>query len=107
MSKVLENGCTAVVVSAGFKSGWYTIHRIPDLVTDNVIVDLVQRMQFEEEKLPTALEIETYCDDTYGDSIYYGDTTELSIQWVKEGKSFSIIEEDGFEYIVPGKDFVA
>ncbi len=99
MNRVVENGFVAVIVTSTNNTQWYTNHKVPELVFDPIIVDLVRNLN--SSPLETAFRIERYCDEKYGDRTYYGDAMYLKVDWVPVGNRFSIIYEDGWECIVP------
>lgn len=98
-----ERNEVAVIIAKDYNSQWFTNHQVPELITDDNVVRLVQDMQKldeMEDKLRIAYQIERYCDNVYGERTYYGDTMCLGIVWVPAGAAFNIIYNNYQESIV-------
>lgn len=95
-AKVVRFGKVAVVYSPQHGAGWYSWHRIEELLFDPILVDMIERGAEPEE-------IEQYCKDhydTHNQTNYWGGTINLQIKWLPEGSIFRISEYDGSESIV-------
>ena len=94
MNKLIRDGKVAVLVSPGFGAGWYTWHRVEELLFDPKVVEMLEA----GKKLAV---IEKYCEDTYGkgigESIYLGGLDKLEVFWLPVGTLFRIDEYDGSE----------
>jgi hypothetical protein len=83
----------AVLVSAGFGTGWSSWSMPEEALFDPIIVDFV-----EADKI-NSIEFEEYMESEYPDS-YLGGADRLYVHWVPEGKEFRIDEYDGSENLV-------
>ena len=93
MNKVCRDGYVAVLTSPGYGAGWYTWHKIPELIYDPAVVALVENKASEDE-------IIQYCEETYPDhSGSFLGAEDLTITWIKEFRVFLIEEYDGNESI--------
>ena len=94
MDKVVRDGQVAVLYSPGFGAGWYTWNsEHPELVFDPTIVAMLEEDRHFRE-------IEAYVVTKYGDDIYCGGLSDLTIRWVPVGAQFRIDEYDGNESVV-------
>jgi hypothetical protein len=93
MKKLVRDGKVAVLISKGFGAGWYSWHKVKELIFDPDVVKMV------ELDWPTE-GIVTHCEKFYGSDNFYGGVNGLSIQWITEGKIFRIDEYDGSESII-------
>lgn len=94
--KVTRFGRVAIIYSPQHGAGWYSWHRIEELLFDPELVDMIERGATGEE-------IGQYCMEHYetGDKPYYwGGADDLEIKWIPEGSLFRIDEYDGAESIV-------
>ena len=94
--KVVRFGKVAVIYSPGHGAGWYSWHRIEELLFDPKLVDMIERGATEDE-------VEAYCEEHYQNehkSAYWGGVDDLVIKWIPEGSLFRIDEYDGAETIV-------
>lgn len=94
--KVVRFGRVAVIYSPEHGAGWYSWHRIEELLFDPKLVDLIERDAGQEE-------IEQYCIEEYENAnklAYWGAAGDLKIEWIPEGSIFRISEYDGAESIV-------
>lgn len=90
MERVVRDGQVAVLFSPGFGSGWYTSHRIEELLFDPSIVLWVELEEYDK--------IKTYMTLRYPD-LYLGRVENLHIRWIPLGTLFKIDEYDGDESI--------
>jgi hypothetical protein len=96
MEKVIRDGKVAVLYSPGYGAGWYSWHRIPELIFHPKLVEMVeagQQANITEDWILKNTEID-------GESVYCGGAEDLDIQWVPVGTRFLIREYDGSESIV-------
>lgn len=94
MKKLIRDGKVAVLVSPGFGAGWYTWHRVEELLFDPKVAEMLEAKSNTED-------IEKYCEDTYGqgigEHIYLGGLGGLQVFWLPVGTLFRIDEYDGSE----------
>jgi len=91
MKKIIRDGKVAVLYSPGFGAGWSTWNQeLPELVFNPVIVDFVEKEQWDE--------LAVYVSLKYPD-IYDGGMRDLEIAWLDVGAEFRIREYDGSESI--------
>ena len=91
IKKLIRNGQVAVLYSPGFGAGWSTWNQeVPELVFEPVIVDFVEKEQWEE--------LTTYVTLKYP-GLYDGGMRDLEIVWLDVGTEFKINEYDGSESI--------
>ena len=91
MKKIIRDGKVAVLYSPGFGAGWSTWNQeLPELVFNPVIVDFVEKEQWDE--------LAVYVSLKYPD-IYDGGMRDLEIAWLDVGSEFRIHEYDGSESI--------
>ena len=91
MNKLIRGGKVAVLYSPGFGAGWSTWNQeLPELVFDPVIVDFVEKEQWDE--------LAVYVGLKYPD-IYDGGMRDLEIAWLDVGAEFRIHEYDGSESV--------
>lgn len=107
MRKVVQNGNVAIVIPNEFNTKWYTFHKVKELVFDPEVVKLVQELLTSNAPLKESSKIEEYCDETYGERIFYGDSMYLKVHWIPEGTKFSLESKDGWESLTDGEDFIA
>ena len=89
IKKIIRNGQVAVLYSPGFGAGWSTWNQeVPELLFDPVIVDFVEKEQWDE--------LQVYITLKYPD-IYDGGLRDLAVAWLPEGTEFRIHEYDGSE----------
>jgi len=94
--RVVRFGRVAVIHSPQHGAGWYSWHRIEELLFDPELVDMIERGAEAEE-------VEAYCEAHYQNehkSAYWGGVDDLVITWIPEGSLFRIDEYDGAETIV-------
>lgn len=98
--EIIRDGKVAVLYSPHHGAGWFTWHRVPELLRDPEVVHLVECRDkvSEEEKTYYNEQIMKYCESTYGSHYYLG-TEDLVIEWVELGDKFRITEYDGAESI--------
>lgn len=92
MEKLVCDGMIAVLVSPGYGLGWYSSHKMQELLFDPTIVDLVMAEQHDK--------IEPYLTARYGDDLYFGPVDDLTVLWIPQGTDFRIDEYDGAERLV-------
>ena len=91
IKKLIDNGKVAVLYSPGFGAGWSTWNQeVPELLFDPVIVDFVEKDQWDE--------LATYVTLKYP-GIYDSGMRDLAIAWIDVGAEFRIHEYDGNERI--------
>ena len=97
MEKVIRDGKVAVLYSPGYGAGWYSWHRIPELIFHPELVKLVEenrRGEITEEFCLSLLK-----SNKPENGIYCGGAYFLEIKWINEGQEFEIIEDSiGNEY---------
>lgn len=97
IKKLVRDGKVAVLYSPGFGAGWFTWNQeVPEIIFDPVIVDFVEKEQWDELKAFITLK--------YPD-IYKGGLKDLQVEWLDVGTEFIINEYDGSESIEI-KDYV-
>ena len=100
MNKFVDAGRTAILIPDRHGARWYTYHGVADLLFDPVVVEMVTAMNESSTPLNYAFAIEKYCDETYGEKMYYGDAMYLTVDWLPVGTEFTVkVDEDGFEGI--------
>lgn len=98
IKKLIRNGQVAVLYSPGFGAGWSTWNQeVPELVFEPVIVDFVEKEQWEE--------LTTYVTLKYPD-LYDGGMRDLEIAWLDLGTEFRINEYDGSESVEVKEDML-
>jgi len=90
MNKLIRNGQVAVLVSPEYGAGWYSWHRIEELLYDPSIVQWLESEELDK--------IANYLTLKYPNE-YFGGLDELTVQWIDEGTEFRIAEYDGSEWI--------
>lgn len=98
MKKLVRDGKVAVLITRDYGAGWYTWHRIIDLLFDPEIVVMVENPD-DDEDLET---IAKYCKSRYAD--FNMPVPELSVVWLPEGTQFRVSDYDGLESIELMKD---
>jgi hypothetical protein len=94
MKKLVRDGRVAVLVRSRHGGGWYSWHRIEELLYDPTVVEWL-----EQGKITS---IQSYLALKYQDEYISGqlDLDGLEVQWVPAGVRFRINEYDGTENIV-------
>lgn len=93
-----RNGRVGVIISPGYGAGLYTSYKVDkDFVFDPVLIKAILNNE-------SIYKHESYIRETYGDDIFYDlDMSpvpiDMEVTWVEKGRSFSIQEYDGHEYI--------
>jgi len=90
--KVIREDKVAVLYSPEYGSGWYTKHKIEELLYDSKVIAMVENKTDYKE-------IVSYCIEKYGKLNAYGGAFDLQIAWLPIGTEFTIEETDGFETI--------
>jgi len=91
INKLIRNGQVAVLYSPGFGAGWSTWNQeVPEILFDPIIVDFVEKEQWEE--------LATYATLKYP-GLYDGGMRDLEIVWLDVGTEFRINEYDGSESV--------
>jgi hypothetical protein len=101
MEKVIRDGKVAVLISAGWGSGWYTWNGHEEMIFHPKLIELVESNTHDDLNMEAAL-IEILGEEV-GKSIYLGGVMDLSITWIPEGTKFKIEEYDGSEYVIIDK----
>ncbi len=98
--EIIRDGRVAILYAPDFGSGWFTWHRVLELLRDPEVVHLVECREkgAEEERAYFTEKIIRYCESTYGGHNYHG-ADDLMIEWVELGDKFRITEYDGAETI--------
>ena len=91
MERMIRDGQVAVLYSPGHGAGWYSWHRIEELLFDPSIVQWLESKDMDK--------IEHYLTLKYPDE-YFGDLDDLVIRWIPVGTEFRIDEYDGAETII-------
>lgn len=95
--KLIRDGKVAILVSHGFGAGWYTWHYDERLLFEPKIVEMLENGADPHK-------IESYCEKTYGDELYYGGVDGLAVHWLPIGTQFKIDEYDGAETLIVSND---
>ena len=91
LNKLVDNDRVAVLYSPGFGAGWSTWNQaVPEILFDPVIVDFVEKDQWNE--------LATYVTLKYP-GIYDSGMRDLAVAWLPVGTEFRIHEYDGSESI--------
>jgi hypothetical protein len=93
-NKKIKDGKVAILYSPRHGAGWYSWHRVEELLYDPKVVDMV-------EAKTSARTIELYCEEVYDNKghYYYGGAYQLEVRWLPIGTQFRIQEYDGAETI--------
>lgn len=103
--KYIRDGNVAVLITAGYGSGWFTYHQIEELLFSPEIVEMI--LSTGEEYLSVgncdhfdiANQIDVYLEK-YNTQYLTVESCDLEIQWVPEGEEFYIDEYDGYESVM-------
>jgi len=99
MKKVVMDGKVAVITAFGYNCCWYTKHKDARLVFDPNIVKMLNASIVPiSEDTEAVLQLEEYCENEYGQG-YYGDYTDLTVNWIPVGVDFKIMMVEGYETI--------
>lgn len=91
INRLIRNDQVAVLYSPGFGAGWSTWNpEVPELLFDPVIVEFVEKDQWDELKVYVALKYP---------GLYDGGLTDLEVKWLPVGTAFRIHDFDGSESI--------
>ena len=90
MNKLVRDGKVAVLVSPDYGAGWYSWHRIEELLYDPSIVLWLEAKELDK--------IEHYLALKYPNE-YFGGLDDLTVEWIDQGTEFRIDEFDGAESI--------
>ena len=90
MNKLIRDGKVAVLVSPDYGAGWYSWHRIEELLYDPSIVLWLEAKELDK--------IEHYLTLKYPNE-YFGGLDDLTVEWIDQGTEFRIDEFDGAESI--------
>jgi hypothetical protein len=73
MEKVIRNGKVAVLVSRGFRTGWYTHHGIQELLFHPKVVEMVEECKKQDicKFVDEALNVEVSRDGAMGIVIHW------------------------------------
>jgi len=100
MKKVIKDGKVAVLYSPGFGAGWYSWHKIEELLYHPKLVELVENNQHKEiteSLIAELLGLVNEDDRPYG--ISDSAIEDLAVVWLPVGTEFMIEEYDGHESI--------
>lgn len=92
MEKVIRDGKVAVLYSPGWGAGWYTWHKMEELLYHPTLVKMVeddQRLDITEELCNSILDRDDY--------VCVSGAKDLVIAWLPVGTEFIIDEYDGNE----------
>lgn len=90
MNKLIRDGKVAVLVSPDYGAGWYSWHRIEELLYDPSIVLWLEAKELDK--------VEHYLALKYPNE-YFGGLDDLTVEWIDQGTEFRIDEFDGAESI--------
>jgi hypothetical protein len=90
MNKLIRDGKVAVLVSPDYGAGWYSWHKIEELLYDPSIVLWLEAKELDK--------IEHYLTLKYPNE-YFGGLDDLTVEWIDQGTEFRIDEFDGAESI--------
>lgn len=91
MNKIERDGMVAVLVSPGFGAGWSTWNSGEHFETMCMDAEIVQAVL--DKDIDKAVGIaKQKCGD-----FYEGGAKKLTVEWVKKGAAFEIVEYDGSE----------
>jgi len=90
MNKLIRDGKVTVLVSPDYGAGWYSWHRIEELLYDPSIVLWLEAKELDK--------IEHYLALKYPNE-YFGGLDDLTVEWIDQGTEFRIDEFDGAESI--------
>ena len=89
-----ENGQIGVLISGGFGAGWSTWGDDSEFLSmDKTLVEMKLNEVPENE-------VKTYCKKIKGDSLYMGGWSNVHVEWLDKGSSFTIEEYDGSESLI-------
>jgi len=101
MEKVIKDGKVAVLVSSGFGAGWYSWHKMEELLYHPKLVEMVENSQHKEITESLIAELLGIIDE---DDMPYGISCsaieDLIVFWLPVGTEFYIKEYDGAESIM-------
>lgn len=105
MRKVYRNFKTGVILADSFGSQWYTLNKVDALLFDPGIIILLENRDYD--KIERGVMIEDHCDRVHGERPYWGDSTDLRVEWLPTGTKFRVDFKDGWEQIVilPPEDY--
>lgn len=92
MEKVIRDGKVAVIYSPRYGAGWTTWSVPTEGMFHPALVEAIENKAPEEY-------VEELCKNLFGDDIYYGGISDLTIRWLPVGTKFRITEYDGSESI--------
>jgi hypothetical protein len=106
MSRVVQNGKTAVLISTGFGAGWSTWAQEDErelMLYDPEIVTVVLSFQSNPHVAYGVKQQNQMCQQigliaaVKGYQSYMGGMADLSVVWVDQGLRFKVNEYDGYE----------
>jgi len=97
MKKLIKDGYLCVLYSPGWGSGWWTDHRLDELLFDPTLVEMVLRKA-------EVSEMEEYCITAYGQDLYLGALDSLDVAKVPVREPFTVDVYDGDEFILLQSD---
>lgn len=100
MNKVIRDNKVGIILSKSYKSGWFTLHKVEELLFDPFIIRFIEEQHDFSTSLEAAYEAEAYCDAAYGYKDCYGDVTDLKIEWIPEEASFIVKDVHGWETLI-------
>lgn len=91
--RVIRFGKVAVLYTHEHGGGWYSAHKVEELLFDPEVVNMVERNESPSN-------IIDYCVKHYSNRHWYQSATDLAIAWIPQGSIFRIDEYDGREAVV-------
>lgn len=92
MERAVRNNHVAVIYSPGYGAGWYTWHRVEELIFDPSIVYWIETSEYDKIRAYMVLKY----PDVYVSQINFN----LAIRWIPIGSQFRITEYDGAESVI-------
>lgn len=100
MEKVIRDGKVAVLYSPGWGAGWYSWHKMEELLYHPKLVELVENNQHTEITEGLIVELLGVIDEDDMPFISDSAIRDLDIEWIPVGNQFFVEEYDGAESIM-------
>ena len=100
MEKVIRDGKVAVLYSPGWGTGWYSWHKMEELLYHPKLVELVENNQHTEITEGLIAELLGVIDEDDMPFISDSAIRDLVIEWIPVGNQFFVEEYDGAESIM-------